>query len=306
MKRLGIGFFVFCLFFWISDLGSHPVFFTAEEKCSYEAQAILEQLREQQYAIIDFDLSRQEVEEAVEAFYAFLELPNDLKNTIKLRIDKNHRRGDMGYTRKHRGNGDGDTKQFVHYHPALEEKYKPLMKKNPCVRRFFERARPIWQKAHDRLHYILKGMEEVFPGAHDRVFGVKEGQKKHITLRFLKYDIQHAGEKLARSHFDVGSCTFALAESRPGLRIGSRESNLKSVVHREKSAIFFLSKNYEAMIGKDSGLLPGWHDVVPLNKGQLGESVQRWSVVVFFDTIGATGGTKRETHQDPGALMYAT
>ena len=121
----------------------------------------------------------------------------------------------------------------------------------------------------------------------------------HITLRFLKYDFPESKHKLARSHFDVGSCTLALAESGPGLRIGRNEDSLSLITHKNNTAVFFLSKNFESMLGKGSGLLPGWHDVIQMEKRLVGAPVQRWSIVAFMDVVGATGGTIEEMHENP-------
>ena len=106
----------------------------------------------------------------------------------------------------------------------------------------------------------------------------------HGGLDFLRYDIPAAKAKLVRSHFDVGSCTLALAESAPGLRIEVEKKHWLILNIKTKQR-FSLIKNFEAMLGYESGLLPGWHDVTQMEKRLLGVPVQRWSIVVFVDTV---------------------
>ncbi len=200
----------------------------------------------------------------------------------------------MGYQRRSKDSGDGDSKMFFHYHPALETKMISSVRDHNVVQLFLEKANVIWHKAHDKMKEILKTMDSRFPGAYNSVF--KTGEHEiHLTLRFLKYKTQKITEKIARSHFDVGTCTLAIAESHPGLRIGSCESNLTPVTHQFKKAAFFLAQNFEAMVGKESELLPGWHDVVQVNENQ-----DRWAIVAFAELPNTTGASKEDTHKNPG------
>lgn len=263
------------------------------------SKTLISTLKKQQYVTVPIDIKREEFEGVVEAFYAFLELPENLRKTILYKIDKNHRRGDMGYIRKNRKKGDGDSKIFFHYHPVLDAEYRELMEEYPCIKDFFKKARAIWQKSHDRLKDILKSLEGDFPGVTASVFDVAPDQHVHITLRLLRYDVPRSEGKLARSHFDVGCCTLALAESGPGLRIGSKEETLSPIKHKDETAVFFFSKNIDSMLGKGSGLLPGWHDVIQMEKRLSGIPQQRWSIVVFVDALGSTGGTIKEMHTNP-------
>jgi isopenicillin N synthase-like dioxygenase len=253
---------------------------------------ITSQLQQQHYAIVSFDMEQKELDDAIVAFKQFLNLPDKLKNIIDLKLIPTHRRSDMGYKERKKKNGDGDTKVFFHYHPALTYKFKDLMKKEPVVANFFKKADKIWRKAYDTVYKITKGLEDLYPNANKSIFDTGD-QPVHITLRFLSYDIPESKEKMARSHYDVGCCTLAIAESEPGLRIGKNEKNLKPVNHKDKEAIFFLSKNMESMMGKNSGFVPAWHDVVHPNTSNI---KKRLALVAFVETTDGDGGTMEENH----------
>ncbi|MCP4923926.1 MAG: hypothetical protein GY915_07870 [bacterium] len=54
-----------------------------------KVESIIEQLKNQYYAIVDFDLTQKEAQDSVEAFTGFLELPEALKETINHRVYSN-------------------------------------------------------------------------------------------------------------------------------------------------------------------------------------------------------------------------
>jgi isopenicillin N synthase-like dioxygenase len=281
---------------WTSSQGTCSV----EKGICTETKQLLNQLQSQQYAVVDFDLSQQEVQDSIKAFKDFLALPEVFKEKINHRVYKTHRRGWMGYQRRSQESGDGDSKEFFHYHPFLEGMFQPSVRDNIVVQKFLKKANVIWRKAYDKLGFILKEMNKKFPGTYDHVFKTRE-EPIHLTLRFLKYDLQSPAEKIARSHFDVGTCTLAIAESHPGLRIGSQEATLKPVTHKPGSAVFFLAQNFEAMLGTGSNLLPAWHDVVQINTDK-----ERWAIVVFADLPNNVGASKEATHKDPALIRLSS
>jgi hypothetical protein len=115
-------------------------------------------------------------------------------------------------------------------------------------------------------------------------------------LRFLRYSWSKSGKYLAKPHFDAGSFTLAIAESEPGLRIGSCPENLQLVAHKEKEAIFMLSSNFKKLMDTDQ-LSPGWHDVIQLNETIIGKPYARWAIVAFIDGHDVEALPRSETHK---------
>jgi hypothetical protein len=95
--------------------------------------------------------------------------------------------------------------------------------------------------------------------------------------------------------FYCSSFTLAIAESCPGLRIGSKPENLKEVTHQDGKAVFFLGGNFKNLI-PTSELLPGWHDVIMVNKENVGESHVRWAIVMFTDGHSAQAPSRGDLH----------
>lgn len=251
-------------------------------------------LQQQFYAQIPFAMADNTIEKAVQAFFDFLKEPEIIKRHIDFSIAPQHRRGDVGY--KHRDASDhmyNDSKEFFHFHPALFDYYPDFLKANPVVSAFAEKAKPIWDLVHSTMKKILEQFEVDFPGVVNKVFATKY---PHILLRFLKYEWDESGEYLAKPHFDAGSCTLAIAESCPGLRIGSCPENLKLIEHKAESAIFMLSSNFQKILDT-SHFSPGWHDVIQLDKAQIGKSYARWAIVAFIEAHSVEALPREETHK---------
>jgi hypothetical protein len=247
-------------------------------------------LQNQSYAEIYFPIGADIIEQAIEAFLNFLQLPHNIKTHIDFSIAPSHRRGDVGY--KHRDPIDhiyNDHKDFFHYHPEIFIRYKEFLQNHPEVNNFMLKAKPIWELTYIKLKEILNE----FPMATEKVF---DTDIPHIQLRFLRYNWQQSGKYLAKPHFDAGSCTLAIAESGPGLRIGSGPDDLKLVEHKQDHAIFMLSSNFRQMVNNDD-ISPGWHDVVQLDESKIGMAFARWAIVAFVDAVGVEALSKNETHK---------
>lgn len=118
----------------------------------------------------------------------------------------------------------------------------------------------------------------------------------HLLLRFLKYDWQSSGKYLAKPHFDAGSFTLAIAESSPGLRIGSCPENLKQVNHKAGNAIFMLASNFQKIMDTQE-LSAGWHDVIQTDQTLIGKPYARWAIVAFIEGHGIEALSRSETHK---------
>lgn len=258
------------------------------------ADEIYAQLCADGYLQVPFALSRQQCQQAIDAFMIFLSLPETVKGHISFKIAPRHRRGDVGYC--HRKSEDhiyNDSKEYFHFHPAVMERYESFIQSQPLVEAFFNQALPIWELASQTVSSILRGLDNRFPGLHDKVFATKD---VHILLRFLKYEWNHAGKYLAKPHYDAGSFTLAIAESSQGLRIGKEPDSLNLVEHQANQALFFLSSNYQKLID-DSNLKAGWHDVIQLDETQIGLPYARWAIVAFVEGHNLEALSREQTHK---------
>ncbi len=251
-------------------------------------------LQKQFYINIPFSIARSTLEEAIQAFFKFLDEPDTIKSHIDFSIAPKHRRGDVGF--KHRDSNDhlyNDNKDFFHYHPALLKKYADFLETQPIVYDFMLKAKPIWDLAYQTIWEILKIFEQNFPGVHAKIFNTEH---VHLLLRFLRYDWHCSSKYLAKPHFDAGSFTLAIAESGPGLRIGSCPENLQLVEHKAGNAIFMLSSNFQKVMDTDK-LFAGWHDVIQLDETFIGKPFARWAIVTFIEAHGIEALPRTQTHR---------
>ncbi|MBY0463046.1 MAG: hypothetical protein K2Q34_07685 [Alphaproteobacteria bacterium] len=251
-------------------------------------------LQKQFYIELPFPMSPSIIQEAVDSFFTFLEEPNTVKTHMDHTIAPLHRRGDLGY--RHRDpSGDiyNDSKEFFHFHPILLEKYADFLEKHPVANDFVTKAKPIWDLAYQTVFTALGIFEPDFPGLRAKIFDTNE---EHILLRFLKYNWQSSGKYLAKPHFDAGSFSLAIAESCPGLRIGSCPDDLKPVHHKAENAVFMLSSNFQKVMDTDK-LSPGWHDVIQTDETLIGKPFARWAVVAFIEADGVEALPRSETHK---------
>lgn len=257
---------------------------------------VYDSLQNQNYIQVPFLIDPEIITAVIDAFFNFLNQPVAVKNHIDFTIAPLHRRGDVGF--KHRDAGDhiyNDSKDFFHFHPALFKKYESFLQEHPVVLDFMSKAQPIWELAYQTVYNILQSLDKKFTGVLKKVFDTDEDHV-HVLLRFLKYDWQESGKYLAKPHFDAGSFTLAIAESSPGLRIGSCPDDLKLVEHKEGHAIFMLSSNFEQIMSTNE-LSAGWHDVIQLDETLVGKPFARWAIVAFIEGHGLKALPRSETHK---------
>ncbi len=257
-------------------------------------EMLFRELKKTPYVQVEFPISHHQLEEAAVSFCKFLELPESLKTHIDLKIAPLHRRGDIGF--KHRDPKEdayNDTKDFFHYHPLILERYRSFLEENPIIEDFILKAHPIWEASTTVIKEILGLLDQRFPGTSQKIF---DTENVHILLRFLQYDWKECGKYLAKPHFDAGSFTLALAESCPGLRIGTGPDDLEIISHVENHAIFMVSSNFRKTIDTDA-LSAGWHDVIQMDETQIGRPFSRWAIVAFIEAANVEALDKSETHK---------
>ena len=258
------------------------------------AETLREHLKNKPYLQLPFPVNNVSLDKAITSYFKFLELPDEVKSYINIKISPLHRRGDIGFA--HREPSDGiynDSKDFFHFHPKIFDEYKNFLKDQPIICDFLNNAMPIWQTTHDISYQILQLFEKDFPGTIAKIFDTKD---IHIIVRFLKYNWSHSGKYLAKPHFDAGSFTLAIAESCPGLRIGKGPDDLQAIDHEDGKAVFFVSSNFKKIIDTDD-LSPGWHDVIQLDETQLGKPFARWAIVAFIEGHNVESLPRSETHK---------
>lgn len=246
------------------------------------------------YSVVPFSIGGDQIQSAMDAFLNFLALPEDVKHHIDMKIAPRHRRGDLGYkSRMPEDDIYNDSKEFFHFHPVILSQYADYIKTQPVLENFLTHASPLWNAVYDVVRGVLSCFEKDFPGTIKKVF---DTDNPHIVLRFLKYDFAVSGIHLAKPHFDAGSFTLAIAESCPGLRIGTNPEDLTLVQHEDQEALFMISSNYRKIIDTDL-LKPGWHDVVQLDSTHIGKPFSRWALVAFIDGVDVEALSRDETHK---------
>lgn len=254
----------------------------------------IQDLYQKPYISIPFSIEKTQIAKAIHSFTDFLDLPDTIKNHIDFKISPLHRRGDIGF--KHRDAQDdiyNDSKDFFHYHPLIEKHYLDFIDSNKTVKEFLQQASLIWEKVYSTVRHILSHFEKNYPGTLAKVF---DTDTPHILLRFLRYEYPHSGMNLEKPHFDAGSFTLAIAESKPGLRIGTHPDDLELVTYQENSAIFMISRNFKKIVN-DSRLKPAWHDVIQTDESSLGQAFSRLAIIAFIDGYNVKSLERNETHK---------
>lgn len=259
---------------------------TTEKNEVFKADEICKAIETNFYASIPYDIPRSVINETIDAFLAFIDTDQEAKDHLYCQFPGNHRRRELGFTHR-TGLDQGDVKDFFHYHPYLKKFHAEFLASNPIANRLITQMDIIWNYAERTTKDILQSLNGKFPDVYDRVF---DTEVPHVVLRLVYYQAEPEQEILARAHFDAGSFTLAIAESAPGLRIGSHQENLQLVPHKEGRAIFMLGGNSNQVLHTDT-LKPGWHDVIRLDKLR-----SRWAIVAFIDAHDLEGPSRDDTH----------
>ncbi len=232
------------------------------------------------YATVPLSITSVEIGDAIQMFMRFLALPIDVKERCYFQIQSNDRGSEVGYRRYLRDTGQTDNREYVHYHTLAEERFVNEREDIPELHNLLNNMRQIHDAALATLREVLVSFDTVYPGLSAQFFSPT--QPGNFYLRFLKYDNLHPGAFLAKGHYDRGSCTLAIAESAPGLRMGIDTSSLHEVAHHEGEALFFPSLTFPELTHSD--FKPTWHDVIQKDSDTFSSDTARWAIVLFADT----------------------
>ncbi len=247
-------------------------------------------VRDQNYALVPFPLSRGDFNRGVSHFFEFLSLPDDVKNQFQSNIIESDEESFVGYIKREKqkrvdealGEYFYDQKEYFHYNRYAEEYFRDFLNRgNERITTFFESARLIYEHAEGVAKQIINDFNEEFPGLREKF--TPEGAHPHFYLRFLKYYTSGKGSFLAKAHYDQGGYTLALAESAPGLRIGKNEEGLKEVEHTDRHAVFMPGLQLRFFTSDE--FTPAWHDVVQKGDDMYNMETARWAVVFFVDPV---------------------
>lgn len=257
---------------------------------------ITNEILENQFIKIPINISQKELHEAAELFLEFLKQSDEEKERFKVYIPYKNKKGEIinygrgdvanegsrfrGFKKKLKTEGEKDNKQYFHYcWDADKEIDKTLENSTEISKKFIESARNIYKKAQEKTKEILIEIDKDFPGVYDMVFN-KENLASG-TLRFLSYYSDKEGDFIAKRHYDKGFTTLALAESHPGLEVGTNDNDMIEVEHTNDQAIFFPSY----MISKftKGKIKPTWHGVTQKKREVEEEVSSRWAIVFFSE-----------------------
>jgi isopenicillin N synthase-like dioxygenase len=246
---------------------------------------------------VDFPLSNKEINEAAESYLYFLSLPQNIKNKFSFKmLDPKDRGSKVGYILEKRKNGWTDNKESLYYKPIFHDLFcQEIQFSKPQIQRCFEKIRDVYMAGELVMNQVLRAIDYSKSGLWDMF--CKDGEFPLYKIRFLKYDNTQDGDFLAKAHYDRGSCTLAIAESGPGLRMGKNDTNLAAIFHENKKAIWFPGIRGKELFGED--FHPQWHDVIQRSDDNVNKDVARWAIVFFVSYPGNRGEISYEECHTP-------
>lgn len=259
-------------------------------------ERIRNEISQKHYADLPFSIRDDHLNQAAQEYAGFLELPQVVKNQFKGLLIPGEPKSSIGYELKSRKQGNKDDKEFFHYNPNLEEQLPELTSsREPKIKYFLDAARHVYSGMKKSALELACALETVSPGTINKFF--PPGQPEHFYLRFLAYKPVDDGKKLANGHYDQSPWTLAMAESKPGLRIGTQE-NPQPVIRKANHAKLFCGPNAKHTIPQElyQDFKPGFHDVVEADKEEFRPGIPRWAIVAFLWPHGMKYMPYEEAH----------
>lgn len=242
---------------------------------------IVKETREKRYAMVDFGIPGYQLKNAADAFISFLDIPEHLLFDMFLwhpNVPHDSENGEIGYVRRKKRNGYYDNKRLIHYSPLLEDKTACIQ--DGRVDPFLRYARQIYQESCTTLDRILSALSLKYPSIRDKFYD--NSVHPRFFLRFVAYDPETKGGYIATNHIDSGGITIAIAESTPGLRIGSKDGPKTMIDHHDGKVIFMPGCTFNDAT-EEEFLPQAWHDVIQTNSELCSNGIARWAIVFFAD-----------------------
>lgn len=255
-------------------------------------KTIKQELLQKNFISIPNLVHEKEINLAVNKFMEFLKLPQKIKKSFLYRLLSEDRGSEVGYNFRERKLGNADDREYFHYHQNAEQGFAQARKQQPELDALLTAMRPIYTKGIAMGKQIITTFEEEFPGITHAFFRKEEEPKCY--LRLVAYNQHEPGDFLAIGHYDRGSCTIALAESKPGLRIGPSPQKEILVAHQPQQALFFPGIRFPE--ATNPSFIPAWHDVIQKATDAYSSTYARWALVLFIDTHEMTYVTYEQAH----------
>lgn len=254
------------------------------------------------YESIITNLTANDVQIAMDAYLAFLQLPYKERIKITHFDEQRPRTGQSGYALKG-GEATDDNKHFFHMTPQLRDTF-PLF--SSVERELPTESRQLLDAGDELYRSLARAALRKYSELEDEVgFPLLKnvhfpatGRLQH-KLRFLAYKQPKDGV-LARGHYDKGTGTIAVAESHNGLRIGHGPEDLQLIERGNYDPIFFHGYGWHQlaeMLDVPDHRRAAWHDVIDTGE-RVGDEVTRWALIYFIDPANIyLESTKEQTHQ---------
>jgi len=245
------------------------------------------------YEPIALELNASDINSAMQAYLAFLELPDTERAKIAYFNEQRPRIGSSGYVHKEAT----DIKHVFHMTQELERAFAPNIYRLPTESKVLLKiGQEIYYSLAKSSTEKLAELEEEIPllvGIHSP----RSGKRQH-HLRFLAYQAGRDGV-LAHGHYDKGTGTIAVAESHGGLRIGYRESDLERIDRSSYEPLFFPGYGWHQlaqMLDVAPRRRAAWHDVTDTGE-RVDDKTLRWSLIYFIDPANLYfDSTQEQTH----------
>lgn len=267
-----------------------------------DATGLRDNLREYGYAPVPVDVSKNDMQTAIDQYMDFLELDDRCHEATRFLLGKRGD-GDYGQFRREAGsvNGRGqvqDNKDIFHFGSMSRQVVEARLdgRLPTAMRTFLDSAESLYWTAERSKRGAVEQLDVCKNGLLS-VMQTETGMLNDV-LRFIAYYPNDG--TLARAHFDRSAMTVALGESHGGLRMTPgqnhrmREVNrdyiqqlqdaLQPVEHRNGEAKFFLGAGWNRLSAEhragNEELPLAWHDVVSSKLPPSGK-VARWAIVLF-------------------------
>ena len=258
------------------------------------AADIRQQILDRQFAAISCELDRVQLEEIIQKLFVFFALPDEVKNrfAFKLKPNEEERGHEIGYWTRSRANGNQDNRGYFHYNDLADERFRIEGADCPELLAFMDAVKPLYRTAEEKMKEVVRALDAEHTGLYDLFFPAD--QYPLLFLRLLAYERMEPGDFLASGHYDRGSCTLAMAESAPGLRIGKTPEDVKEVIRDPNTILFFPGLVLQEYTGPE--FAPSWHDVIQKEAHLLNQQTARWAIVAFLGSWNQRNLPWQETH----------